>query len=84
MNVFYLQMVALRASVYFDYVPSKANNHSGPPLQGEHERTRSELSGLRRRGSAPDTLVIPSIAQWTAPLDSWVVRREFQHLMFAA
>ena len=33
-NVFYLQMVALRASVYFVYVPSKANNHSGPPLQG--------------------------------------------------
>jgi hypothetical protein len=82
-NVFYLQMVALRASVYFDYVPSKANI-ADLPSRGEHERTRRELSGLRRRGSAPDVLIVPSIAQWTAPLDSWVVRSEYQHLMFAA
>ena len=54
------------------------------PSRGEHERTLRELSGLRRVGKAPDMLVIPSIAQWTAPLESWVVRHEFQHLMFAA
>jgi hypothetical protein len=82
-NVFYLQMVSLRASVYFDYVPSKANI-ADLPSRGEHERTRRELHGLRQRGSAPDTLAIPSIAQWTAPLESWVVRHEFQHLTFTA
>jgi hypothetical protein len=82
-NVFYLQMVAIRTSVYFDYVPTKANI-ADLPSRGAHERTRHELSGLRRRGSAPDKLLIPSVAQWTAPLDSWAVRRDSHHLMFPA
>ena len=82
-NVFYLQMVAVRTSVYFDYVPTKANI-ADLPSRGAHERTRHELSGLHRRGGAPDKLLIPSVAQWTAPLDSWAVRSDSSHLMFPA
>lgn len=34
-NIFYLQMIGLRASVFFDYVPSKANI-ADLPSRGEH------------------------------------------------
>ena len=70
-NVFYLQMSALRASVYFDFVPSKANI-ADLPSRRMYEVLRAELAGMHVVGSAPDRLVVPSVASWNAPLSSWV------------
>ena len=70
-NVFYLQMLSLRASVFFDFVPSKANIADLPSRNMFVELER-ELHGITVRGSAPDTLVVPSVAAWHAPLASWV------------
>lgn len=52
-NVFYLQMVALRASVYFDYVPSKANIADLPSRGNTSARAASSLASAG--GGAPRT-----------------------------
>ena len=71
-NVFYLQALGLRTSVYFDYVPSKANI-ADLPSRGAGAELAAELTGLRRLGSLPwDPLIVPSVGSWTAPLTSWV------------
>jgi len=70
-NVFYLQMVRLRAKVYFDYVASKANI-ADLPSRYAFSQLKKELRGFRIRGGAPDQLAIPTIASWRAPLDSWL------------
>ena len=70
-NVFYLQMVRLRAKVYFDYVASKANI-ADLPSRNAFSKLKKELRGFRIRGEAPDQLAIPTIASWRAPLDSWL------------
>ena len=70
-NVFYLQMLSLRASVFFDYVPSKANI-ADLPSRNMFVALDHELLGITVRGSAPNTLVVPSVARWHAPLASWV------------
>ena len=70
-NVFYLQMVRLRARVYFEYVASKANI-ADLPSRNAFKQLRLELRGFRTRGEAPDALAIPTIASWRAPLDSWL------------
>ena len=44
-NVFYLQMPSLRAAVYFEYVPSKANI-ADLPSRRMFTLLRSELAGL--------------------------------------
>ena len=69
-NVFYLQMLALRASVYFDYVPSKANI-ADLPSRRMFTLLRSELSGIRGASRVSGTLVVPSVAAWSRPLASW-------------
>lgn len=69
-NVFYLQAIKLRAHVYFDYVPSKANM-ADLPSRRAFAATRAALAGLRICGGAPDPLVVPGVAQWAAPIGSW-------------
>jgi len=72
-NVFYLQMIALCARVFFEYVPSKANIANLPSREAFTE-LRSELRGLSIRGSAPDRLVVPSVGSWNSPLETWLSR----------
>ena len=69
-NIFYLQSVSLRTSVYFEYVPSKANIADLPSRYAFAE-LRAELVGMRMRGRMPDPLTVPSVASWRAPLDTW-------------
>ena len=74
-NVFYLQLTALRASVYLDWVPSKANI-ADLPSRGAWDQLRGELAGLPVVGGAPDLLAVPSVAAWRAPLSAWASRRD--------
>ena len=69
-NIFYLQLVTLRASVYFDFVPSKANI-ADLPSRRMYTALRRELMGLSVAGGAPDPLVVPSVASWRSPLHEW-------------
>ena len=77
-NVFYLQMMGLRCSVYFDYVPSKANI-ADLPSRNMFVELESELSGIQVQGMAPDSLAVPSIDAWDAPLETWVSRPRSEH-----
>ena len=70
-NIFYLQMIGLRASVYFDYVPSKANIADLPSRNGWTE-LRASLLGITLPHAMPDTLILPSVSSWAAPLAAWV------------
>ena len=63
----YLQAAALRASIYFDCVPSKANIADLPSRYAWRE-LRSELRGLRGATSPTDVLRVPSVSSWSAPL----------------
>eukprot|EP00900_Chrysochromulina_parva_P014490 jgi/Chrpa1/23041/Chrysochromulina_OHIO_Genome00025716-RA len=72
-NIFYLQMIGLRTSVFFDYVPSKANI-ADLPSRGDIARLRLELRGLSVRGGSPDLLAVPSIAEWSSDLSAWTRR----------
>ena len=67
-------MMALRASVYFDWVPSKANIADAPSRYAFAE-ARYELSVFRMRGGMPDPLLVPSVAEWSAPLSRWAAPR---------
>jgi len=72
-NTFYLQMLGLRSSVYFDWVPSKANIADLPSRAGWTELALA-LRGLRRLSHPSDHLVVPDIHTWRAPLGYWVDR----------
>mgnify|MGYP002629635561 FL=1 len=73
-NIFFLQMVSLRASIYLDWVPSKANI-ADLPSRGEFAALQAELRGLAGAEAPPDPLVSPSLASWRAPLASWAAVR---------
>ncbi len=77
-NVFYLQMVGLRSSVYFDYVPSKANI-ADLPSRKAWAQLALELHGLASPRSLPDRLVVPSVADWRGPLADWIDRSRHLH-----
>ena len=64
-------MLSLRAAVYFEYVPSKANI-ADLPSRRAYLQLMLELQGLPQR-PAPDVLKVPSVAQWARPLSSWAV-----------
>ena len=64
-NIFYLQMISLRSSVYFDYVPSKANI-ADLPSRELFVQLRAELRGISHTREA-DSLVVPNVAAWSAP-----------------
>ena len=81
-NVFYLQMIALRARVFFEYVPSKANIADLPSREAFTE-LRSKLRGIKVRGSALDLLVVPSVGSWNSPLETWLSRgHRYEELEF--
>ena len=78
-NVFYLQMMSLRASVYFDWVPSK-DNIADLPSRYAYDETKYELSHHTLRGGLPDVLRVPSVAEWGGPLRAWTEQRRFEGL----
>ena len=80
-NIFYLQTVALRTAVYFDYVPSKANI-ADLPSRRMFEQLASELVGLRRTSPPHRTLHVPSVAEWNADLGSWAHHSEGERFRF--
>ena len=67
----------LRTSVYFDYVPSKANI-ADLPSRDAWEVLRVELLGLTIHPAATRDMRIPHVGMWAVPLDTWVKR--FLHL----
>jgi hypothetical protein len=67
-------MVALRASIYLDWVPSKANI-ADLPSRGEFAALRAALRGIAGSDAPSDPLVPPSLASWRAPLASWAAVR---------
>ena len=71
-NIFYLQMFSLRARVYFDWVPSKANI-ADLPSREMFDELRSELAGFESH-RLNDHLVVPDVAMWDAPLETWADR----------
>ena len=77
-NVFYLQTAALRASVYLDWVPSKANIADLPSRKAFGDLQR-ELRGLGWDPSMVDGMRVPSVGQWHAPLESWFERFDRPH-----
>ena len=74
-NVFYLQLNALRASAYIDWVPSKANI-ADLPSRGAWAELASELAGIPGAAADPDALVVPTVAAWLSPLATWASRAE--------
>ena len=77
-NVFHLQTMALRTSVYFDYVPSKANI-ADLPSRDRYTELAAELAGIAIRGAAPDLLAVPNKEAWEAPLKRWVTNPQTLH-----
>ena len=55
---------------HFEYVPSTANI-ADLPSRGAFTEPRAELVGMHMRGFMPDSLIVPSVASWRAPLDTW-------------
>ena len=71
-NIFYLQLVGLRATAYLDYVPSKANI-ADLPSRMQTVEFLAEMVGLDVRPlGAPSQLAVPSVAQWGRDLDYWL------------
>ena len=77
-NVFHLQNAGLRTSVYLDWVPSKANI-ADLPSRDAFAELAIELEGLPISGSFPDALVVPDLASWHAPLETWILRSPSTH-----
>ena len=72
-NAFFLQMAGLRAHVYFDWVPSKANIADLPSRDAIPELL-AELAGLRIAHAESHELVVPGLAEWNADLALWATR----------
>ena len=72
-NVFYLQLLSLRCSVFFDYFPSKANI-ADLPSRRSFSQLSYELAGIHGAMSEIHTLVVPSVTSWHAPLSSWAAK----------
>lgn len=63
-NVFHLQVAGLRASVYMEYVPSKANIADLP--------SRGEFDLLTKLGGTRVPVRTPSSSSWRGPLRRWL------------
>ena len=72
-NLFYLQATGLHLSVYFDWVPSKANIADLPSRSAPRE-VAEQLRGYRFRSPIPDSLVVPDMATWHGPIEDWLDR----------
>ena len=55
---------------HFECVPSTANIADLPSC-GTFTEPRAELVGMHMRGRMPNPLIVPSVASWRAPLDTW-------------
>ena len=80
-NAFYLQLTGLRASVYFDYVPSKANI-ADLPSRGDFDLLRAELAAppaFTHVQSDSHVLKVPTLSMWDRPLEAWVSDTSFPH-----
>ena len=78
-NAFYLQLTGLRASVYFDYVPSKANIADLPSRNAFAELRAALLSPAPFPGAPEDDhkLRVPALSAWDRPLEDWIKDHSF-------
>jgi len=65
-NAFHLQVAALGAHVYYEFVPSKCNVADLP--------SRDEYDLLEEHGGKRTSMLFPPAADWTGPLDLWFKR----------
>ena len=72
-NVAHLQLAGLRTSVYFDYVPSKANIADLPSRRAFAE-LHAALRGVPRSPGSTTRLSVPNVATWHAPIKQWLTR----------
>ena len=70
-NIFYLQLAGLRASVYLDYVPSK-ENIADLPSRRQFDVLRAELAGIPLFPGATHTLAVPDVSAWHGPISAWM------------
>ena len=72
-NIAQLQLAGLRASVYFDYVPSKANI-ADLPSRDDVPALLAALRGIPVRHDESHEMRVPNVATWNADLASWAAR----------
>lgn len=65
-NAFHLQIAALEANVFYEFVPSKCNVADLP--------SRDEFELLEEHGGIRTTMRFPPASDWTGPLDLWIRR----------
>jgi hypothetical protein len=65
-NAFHLQIAALGANVYYEFVPSKCNVADLP--------SRDEFELLEEHGGKRTAMLFPPASDWTGPLDLWFRR----------
>jgi hypothetical protein len=65
-NAFHLQIAALDANVYYEFVPSKCNVADLP--------SRDEYELLDEHGGKRTPMLFPPASDWTGPLDLWFKR----------
>jgi len=65
-NAFHLQIAALGANVYYEFVPSKCNVADLP--------SRDEYELLDEHGGKRTPMLFPPASDWTGPLDLWFKR----------
>jgi hypothetical protein len=65
-NAFHLQIAALGANVYYEFVPSKCNVADLP--------SRDEFELLEEHGGRRTAMLFPPVSDWTGPLDLWFRR----------
>ena len=65
-NAFHLQIAALDANVYYEFVPSKCNVADLP--------SRDDFELLEEQGGRRTAMNFPTASDWTGPLDVWIRR----------
>ena len=65
-NAFHLQIAALDANVYYEFVPSKCNVADLP--------SRDDFELLEEQGGRRTAMNFPAASDWTGPLDMWIRR----------
>ena len=65
-NAFHLQIAALDANVYYEFVPSKCNVADLP--------SRDDFELLEEQGGRRTAMKFPPTSDWTGPLDLWIRR----------
>ena len=65
-NAFHLQIAALGAHVFYEFVPSKCNVADLPSWY--------EFELLEEHGGRRTAMLFPPVSDWTGPLDLWFRR----------